>query len=193
MRQARQAWRHHPFLLDLDRLVFIDETWTPTNMTRGYGRAPRGQRCRGAVPHGHWQTTTFVGALRRRELVAPRVADGPMDGEIFPAYVDQCLVPVLRAGDIVILDNLSSHKVRGIREAIAAAGARLLNCRPIPLTSTRSRSSLPSSRRGYARRRPAASMTCGTKSAPCSRPSLSSNARTAWRRVDTYTLKSKVL
>jgi transposase len=99
-------------------------------MTRGYGRAPRGQRCLGSVPQGHWQTTTFVGALRQRELVAPLVADGPMDGEMFQAYVDQCLVPVLRPGDIVILDNLSSHKVRGVREAIAAAGARLLYLPP---------------------------------------------------------------
>ena len=123
MRQARRAWRDHPFLLDLDRLVFIDETWTTTNMARGYGRAPRGQRCVAAVPQGHWQTTTFVGALRQRELVAPMVADGPMDGEMFRAYVEQCLLPVLRPGDIMILDNLSSHKVRGIRDAISAAGA----------------------------------------------------------------------
>ena len=130
MQQARRAWRHHPFLLDLDRLVFIDETWTTTNMARGYGRASRGQRCVAAVPQGLWQTTTFVGALRQRELVAPMVADGPMDGEMFRAYVDQCLVPVLRSGDIVILDNLSSHKVRGVREVIVAAGATLLYLPP---------------------------------------------------------------
>jgi transposase len=99
-------------------------------MSRGYGRAPRGQRCVAAVPQGRWQTTTFVGALRLRELVAPMVADGPMDGEMFRAYVDQCLVPVLQPGDIVILDNLSSHKVRGVREAIAVAGARLLYLPP---------------------------------------------------------------
>ena len=130
MRQARRAWRHHPLLLDLKRLLFIDETWTTTNMARGYGRAPRGQRCVASVPQGHWQTTTFVGALRWCELVAPMVADGPMDGEMFRAYVDQCLVPVLRPGDIVILDNLSSHKVGGVREAIAAAGAHLLYLPP---------------------------------------------------------------
>jgi len=99
-------------------------------MARGYGRAPRGQRCVAAVPQGHWQTTTFVGALRQRELVAPMVADGPMDGEMFRAYVDRFLVPVLRPGDIVILDNLSSHKVRGIRDAIRAAGAHLLYLPP---------------------------------------------------------------
>jgi len=99
-------------------------------MARGYGRAPRGQRCVASVPQGHWQTTTFVGALRQRELVAPMVADGPMDGEMFRAYVDQCLAPVLRAGDIVILDNLSSHKVGGVRETIAAVGATLLYLPP---------------------------------------------------------------
>ena len=99
-------------------------------MVRGYGHAPRGQRCVASVSQGHWQTTPFVGALRQRELVAPLVADGPMDGEMFRAYVDQCLVPVLRPGDIVVLDNLSSHKVRGVREAIAAVGARLLYLPP---------------------------------------------------------------
>ncbi len=99
-------------------------------MVRAYGRTPRGQRCVAAVPQGHWQTTTFVGALRQRELVAPMVADGPMDGEMFRAYVDQCLLPILRPGDIVILDNLSSHKVRRVREAIAAAGANLLYLPP---------------------------------------------------------------
>ena len=130
MRQARRAWRHHAFLLDLDKLVFIDETWTATNMVRGYGRAPRGERCVGAVPHGHWHTTTFVGALRQRELVAPMVAEGPMDGEMFRVYVNHCLLPILRSGDLVILDNLSSHKVRGVREAIRAVGATLVYLPP---------------------------------------------------------------
>jgi len=99
-------------------------------MVRGYGRAPRGERCVGTVPHGHWQTTTFVGALRQREWVAPMVAEGPMDGEMFRAYVNPCLLPVLRPGDIVILDNLSRHKVRGVREAIAAAAATVLYLPP---------------------------------------------------------------
>jgi len=99
-------------------------------MTRGYGRVPRGQRCVAVAPQGRWQTTTFVGALRQRELIAPMVADGPMDGEMFRAYVEPCLVPALRPGDIVILDNLSSHKVRGVRETITAAGARLLYLPP---------------------------------------------------------------
>lgn len=109
--------------MNVEKLVFIDETWTSTNMTRRYGRAPRGQRCIASAPHGHWQTTTFVGALRRRRLTAPMVTDGPMDGEMFLAYVRQFLCPTLQLGDIVILDNLSSHKVGGVREAIHAMGA----------------------------------------------------------------------
>jgi transposase len=94
-------------------------------MARRYGRCPRGQRLLTSVPHGHWKTTTFVAALRLDELAAPCVFDGPMNGECFLAYVEQCLVPTLRDGDIVIMDNLSSHKVAGIRQAIEATGATL--------------------------------------------------------------------
>jgi transposase len=108
------------------KLVFIDETWTKTNMTRLYGRAPRGKRLVSAVPHGHWKTSTFIGALRCDGLVAPSVFDGPINGELFLAYVQQILVPTLRPGDIVIMDNLRSHKVAGVREAIEAAGATLM-------------------------------------------------------------------
>ncbi len=100
--------------MEVEKLVFIDETWTSTSMTRRYGRAPRGKRCLDSAPHGHWETTTFVGALRRRRLTAPMVTDGPMDGEMFLAYVRQFLCPTLQPGDIVILDNLSSHKVAGV-------------------------------------------------------------------------------
>jgi len=106
--------------------VFIDETWISTQMTRCYGRAPCGQRCLDSAPHGHWETTTFVGALRRRQLTAPMVTDGPMDGETFLAYVRQCLCPTLQPGDTVILDNLSSHKVAGVGDAITATGAIIL-------------------------------------------------------------------
>ena len=94
-------------------------------MARRYGRCPRGERLLSAVPHGHWHTTTFVGALRHDRLTAPCVFDGPMNAECFRAYVEQCLAPTLRPGDIVVLDNLSSHKVPGIREAIEATGARV--------------------------------------------------------------------
>jgi transposase len=92
-------------------------------MTRLYGRCPRGQRLVASVPHGHWQTTTFLAALRQDGVTAPCVFDGPIDADCFRAYVEQCLAPTLRPGDIVILDNLGSHKVAGVREAIEAAGA----------------------------------------------------------------------
>ena len=122
---ARQAWRYTQGGLNIERLVFIDETWAATNMTRRYGRAARGQRLVASVPHGHWKTTTFIGALRSTGLTAPAVFDGAISGASFLAYVEQNLVPTLRPGDIVVLDNLSSHKVTGVREAIEAAGAEL--------------------------------------------------------------------
>lgn len=112
------------------QLVFIDETWAATNMTRQRGRCPRGERLVAAVPHGHWKTSTFVAALRTTGLTAPLVLDGAMNGEAFRAYVEQILVPTLVPGDIVVMDNLASHKVAGIREAIEAAGARLLYLPP---------------------------------------------------------------
>ena len=117
--------------MQVENLVFIDETWISTSMTRRYGRAPRGQRCLDSAPHGHWETTTFVGALRRRRLTAPMVTDGPMDGETFLAYVHQFLCPTLQAGDTVILDNLSSHKVTGVAKAITATGAALTLSAPL--------------------------------------------------------------
>lgn len=112
--------------LEPDRLVFIDETWTSTKMARTHGRAPRGQRLRAPVPHGHWKTTTFIGALRTIGMVAPMVLDGPINGVAFQAYVEQVLLPELRPGDIVVMDNLGSHKSPGVRAAIEAAGAHLL-------------------------------------------------------------------
>ena len=99
-------------------------------MARSRGRAPRGRRCVAAVPHGHWKTKTFVGALRQDQLIAPRVTDGPMDGTVFLAYARQFLAPALRPGDVVVLDNLGSHKVAGVREAITGAGATLLYLPP---------------------------------------------------------------
>jgi transposase len=111
-------------------LIFIDETWTKTNMVRLYGWAERGERLVGAVPHGHWNTSTFIAGLRQDGLVAPCVFNGAVNGELFLAYVEQVLVPTLINGDIVIMDNLGSHKVAGVRQAIEAAGARLLYLPP---------------------------------------------------------------
>jgi transposase len=99
-------------------------------MARRYGRSPRGERVVAAVPHGHWKTSTFLAGLRHDGLVAPCVIDGAINGETFRAYVEQFLAPTLSAGDIVVMDNLSSHKVAGIREAIEAAGATLLYLPP---------------------------------------------------------------
>jgi transposase len=110
--------------------VFIDETGTSTNMARLRGRAPRGERLVGKVPQGHWKTTTFVAGLRSTALTAPGVIDGPMNGNAFLAYVEQVLVPTLRSGDIVVMDNLSVHKVPGVRQAIEAAGAKLFYLPP---------------------------------------------------------------
>jgi transposase len=94
-------------------------------MARRFGRSPRGERCRAPVPHGHWKTTTFVGALRLQGMTAPMLLDGAMHGAAFLAYVEQVLVPTLSLGDIVIMDNLPAHKLAGVRQAIEAAGAEL--------------------------------------------------------------------
>ena len=106
--------------------MFIDETGASTKMARLYGRAPRGQRCRAPVPHGHWETTTFTAALRLQGLTAPMLLDGPMNAAAFLAYIEQVLVPTLNAGDIVVMDNLPAHKPTGVRRAIEATGALLL-------------------------------------------------------------------
>jgi len=123
--EARDEWRASQPDLNPERLVFIDETWAKTNMARLFGRAPRGQRLVGSVPHGHWMTTTFVAALRHDAITAPCVFDGPMDGASFLAYVEHFLAPTLRQGDVVVMDNLASHKVAGVREAIERAGVTL--------------------------------------------------------------------
>ena len=124
--EARTQWRQKQPSLTPSRLVFIDETWVKTNMTRLYGRAPRGKRLVDAVPHGHWKTTTFIGALRCDAVTATGAFDGAVNGELFLAYVEQVLVPTLKPGDVVIMDNLRSHKVAGVREAIEGAGAKLM-------------------------------------------------------------------
>jgi len=110
--------------------VFFDETWASTNMTRRHGRCACGLRLPAPVPHGHWKTTTLIAGLRTTGIVAPYVLDGPINAAVFRAYVEQVLAPTLRSGDILILDNLSSHRVAGIREAVGARGARVLYLPP---------------------------------------------------------------
>jgi transposase len=127
---ARAKWKAHQGLLDPTRLVFLDETGTSTNMARLRGRCRRGQRLIGKLPHGHWKITTFVAGLRHDAMTAPFVIDKPMNGAIFLAYLEQCLVPTLKPGDIVVMDNLSSHKSERVREIIEAAGAELLYLPP---------------------------------------------------------------
>jgi putative transposase len=105
-------------------LVFLDETWAKTNMTRRHGWAPRGHRLLAKVPHGHWETTTFLAALRHDRIEAPCLFDGPINGERFLAYVRQMLVPTLKPGDVVILDHLGAHKGQAVRQAIRAVGAK---------------------------------------------------------------------
>ena len=121
--RARRRWIREQGMLDPARLVFIDETAVSTNMVRLSGRAPRGVRLIGHVPLGEWKTITFVAALRHNKMTAPMVVDGPMTGEMFRAYVEQCLVPTLRRNDIVVMDNHRVHKVAGIQEAIEKARA----------------------------------------------------------------------
>jgi transposase len=128
--EQRQAWFDAQPRLDPERLIFIDETWASTNMARRYGRAPRGKRLHAGIPHGHWKTTTFIAGLRLTGMAAPMVLDGPINGLSFQAYVDQVLLPELNPGDIVVMDNLGSHKGAGVRPAIEAAGAILLYLPP---------------------------------------------------------------
>lgn len=130
MKEARQAWLNGRPDLDPERLIFIDETAATTKMARLYGRAPRGQRCRASVPHGHWKTTTLTAGLRLAGLAAPMIIDGATDGDAFRAYVEKVLVSELNPGDVVVMDNLPAHRVGGIREAIEAAGAALLYLPP---------------------------------------------------------------
>jgi transposase len=123
--RRRARWKTYQHRLDPARLVFIDETWAKTNMTPLRGWAPRGCKLVAKAPQGRWRTLTFLAALRSDRIEAPCVIDGPIDGESFLAYVEQILVPTLEPGDVVVMDNLGSHKRQAIRRVIRAAGARL--------------------------------------------------------------------
>jgi len=123
--RARRRWMREQGLFDPARLVFVDETATSTNMARLRGRSARGERVIDHVPQGKWQTLTFVAGLRHDGMVAPLVIDGPMTGAHFLAYLEQCLLPTLKLGDVVVIDHLKAHCVAGVRELIKAAGATL--------------------------------------------------------------------
>ena len=128
--KQRVEWRTVQPTIDPNRYVFIDETWAKTNMTRRYGRSQLGVRLLEKTPCGRWETTTFLGALRATGFVAPLTVEGAINGDLFRAWVEQHLVPALKPGDIVVMDNLSSHKVAGIRKAIEAVGAEVLYLPP---------------------------------------------------------------
>jgi hypothetical protein len=181
---ARQDWQASQPTLDVSQLVFLDETGASTHMTRAYGRAPKGQRCVAAVPQGHWQTTTFIAGLRVNAITAPLVLDGPIDGQAFLGYVRQCLCPTLQPGDIALADNLPSHKVAGVQQALAARGASLRLLPPYSPDFTPSKTCSPSSRRCSKRPLTAPSMGSGRKSAFCSIPSPQRSAPTTSEQQD---------
>ena len=145
--RRREDWFESQLDLDPERLVFIDETWTSTNMARTHGRCARGERLRVGVPHGHWKTTNVVAGLRISGIMAPFVLDGPINRNAFETYVEKVLVRELLPGDIVMMDNLSSHKGPAVRAMIEAVGASLFYLRPTARISTRSRKPSRSSRR----------------------------------------------
>ena len=123
--RRRARWKVHQGRIAPQRLVFIDETWVKTNMAPLRGWGPRGRRLKAYAPYGHWKTLTLVAALRINGLTAPYVIDGAMDGPSFLAYVEEVLAPMLRKGDIVFMDNLRTHKIDGVRQAIEAVGAKV--------------------------------------------------------------------
>ena len=127
---ARRRWRQEQHSMERGRLIFLDETGVNTSMTRRYGRSARGTRCLASVPHGHWHTNTFLAGLRHDGVQAPWLLDGPLNGEAFLAYIQHVLGPTLQPGDIVIADNLSSHKVAGVKEALAQWGASIIYLPP---------------------------------------------------------------
>ncbi|MGE3624370.1 MAG: IS630 family transposase [Bdellovibrionales bacterium] len=128
--ERRTAWLAAQKTFDPEKLLFVDETWIKTNMARTHGRCRIGERLLDFVPHGHWQTLTFIAALRHDRITAPWIVDGPINGDIFKVYVRDVLCPVLKPGDIVVMDNLGSHKSPVIRELIEAKGATLLYLPP---------------------------------------------------------------
>lgn len=125
VRARRQQWREQAGRIDPARLIFLDESGATTEMTRRYGRAMPSQRVHDSTPAGHWRTLTLLGAIRRSGWVAAMTVEAATDGDVFLAFLDQVLGPQLRPGDVVVLDNLSAHKVAGVRESITRTGAEL--------------------------------------------------------------------
>src|SRR5262249_6951143 len=171
--------------LDPARLVFIDETWTKTNMAPLRGWAPRGRRLLAKVPHGRWKTLTFIAALRHDRVAAPWLIEGPINGESFLLYVEKVLAPTLKPDDIVIMDNLGSHRGKMVRAAIRAAAPGSSSCPNTPRTSIPSRCSSPSSSTGCERQRGAPATPSTTLSPPFFPTSHPTNAPTSSSTPDT--------
>ena len=196
--KRRQAWFDDQLDLDPAKLVFVDETSLSTKMARRYGRAQRGERCRSGVPHGHWKTTMFTGALRLTGMTAPMVLYFPMNGVAFRAYVKQVLVPTLLPGDIVVMDNLPAHRAEGVRVAVEAVGASLRFLPPYSPDFNPIEMAL-SKLKALMRAKPSEpSRRSGKPSAHSSRSSSSSNARItskllAMTRTDRKTLYNKIV
>jgi hypothetical protein len=176
--RRRAQWQKYQGRLDPKRLVFIDETWAKTNMTPLRGWAPRGHKLLAKVPQGRWRTVTFLAALRCDRIDAPCVIDGPIDGESFRAYVEQILVPALKPGDIVIIDNLGSHKGKAYAVPSVPPAPSSSSCRNTVPTSIQSSRSSPSSKPCSAGRRGDPPKRSGTRSQLSSAPSRPRNAPT---------------
>jgi hypothetical protein len=176
--RRRSQWRKYQDKLDPKRLVFVDETGAKTNMTRTHGRCTRGQRLVAKVPHGRWKTLTFMAALRVNQIASPFVIDRPTNRRNFLAYVQQVLVPALPPGDIVIMDNLRSHKSPAVRQASARQAPSCSSCRRTAPTSIRSNRCSPSSRLCSAKPQNAPWKPPGNGSARCSTRSAHRNAPT---------------
>ena len=151
MARRRAQWLRYRHQIDPSRLVFIDETWTKTNMAPLRGWAPCGQRLKAKVPYGRWKTMTFLAALRLDRVEAPWLIDGPINGERFRLYVEKVLLPTLRPGDIVVIDNLGSHRGKIIRRMIRSVGARLFFLPKYSPDLNRSSSCSPNSNTGSAK------------------------------------------
>ena len=182
--RRREQWAKYQGRIEPERLVFIDETWTKTNMAPLRGWSLCGTRLTAKVPHGRWRTTTFVAALRHDRITAPWVLDGPIDGESFRTYVDKVLVPTLKPGDIVIMDNLGSHKGKAVRELIRSAGAKLFFLPKYSPDLNPSNRSLPNSNTCYESVPREQSKPFAQQSASSSKPSHHWNAPTTSKTPD---------
>ena len=193
MAVARLLWRDWQKTCDPARLIFLDETGAGTDMTRRHGRCPVGERCHDHAPGGHWKTMTFVDGLHLDGLVAPWCLDAPMNGTAFLAYVQTQLCPALKQGDIVVCDNLGSHKVAGVREMIEDKGARILYLPPILPTSTPSSRPSPKSKPFCIKPPNDPLMLSGPPSAASLKPSGPRNAATTSPTPDMCPTKREML